>query len=228
MRHVAVLAVLVALLAAPFSTGAAPLDVHDALGPHYDDATSAQHEAELSRRGGGPMNHLRHWNQIAVDASGLDHTPSPDRVFGEQFGPGRSSRAMAIVHIAIFEAVNAIAGGHRSYLGLSRAPANTAMDAAIATAAHDTLVGLFPSQRVSFDALLAHDLDAIPDGRAKANGIELGRRAAAAILTRRDDDGSQHPEPDVGVEFITSNDPGKWRQDPVSGSPSPSAPSGAT
>jgi hypothetical protein len=52
---------------------------------------------------------IRRWNQIAIDASGLDHTPiapGEARVFGEQLGPGRSSRAMAIVHIAMFEAAN--------------------------------------------------------------------------------------------------------------------------
>src|SRR5687767_12067770 len=53
---------------------------------------------------------LRHWNNIAIDASGLDHTPvsaGEVRDFGEQLGPTRASRAMAIVHIAMFDAVNA-------------------------------------------------------------------------------------------------------------------------
>src|SRR5262245_62026026 len=53
-----------------------------------------------------PTSRVRHWNHIAIDASGLDHTPVADgenRVFGENLGPGRSSRAMAIVHIAVFE-----------------------------------------------------------------------------------------------------------------------------
>src|ERR1700704_3644584 len=44
---------------------------------------------------------IRDWNQIAIDASGLDHTPSDaSHVFGHQLGPGRSSRGMAIVHLA--------------------------------------------------------------------------------------------------------------------------------
>ena len=71
------------------------------------------------------MSQLRHWNQIAIDASGLDHTPvapGEKRVFGEQLGPVRASRAMAIVHIAIFDSVNAIVGGYRSYTGLPAAP----------------------------------------------------------------------------------------------------------
>jgi len=94
---------------------------------------------------------------MAINASGLDHTPvSPEenRIFGEQFGPGRSSRAMAIVHVAIFEAMNAIVGGYQSYTGLAPSAGEASLQAAIAQAAHDTLVALFPSQTTSFDALL--------------------------------------------------------------------------
>lgn len=163
---------------------------------------------------------VQHWNQIAIDASGLDHTPiapGENRAkFAEQLGPGRSSRAMAIVHLAMFDAANAIEGEYTSYTGVGPASFGTSMKAAIAQAAHDTLGALFPSQASSFDEQLADDLAEIPDGRLKANGIALGRWTAAAVLAARADDGSQRPEPHVGMEFLTSNDPGKWRQDPVS------------
>ena len=112
----------------------------------------------------------------------------------EQLGPLRTARAFAIVHIAIFDAVNAIVGGYKSYTGLSPARKGASMHAAIAQAAHDTLVELFPSQTKSFDALLAEDLSKIHDGRAKKDGIDLGRQAAAAILALRANDGSQHDE----------------------------------
>src|SRR5437868_4568502 len=161
----------------------------------------------------------KHWNEVAMDASGLDHTPVTNgeaRVFGEQLGPARASRAMAIMHIAIFEAVNAISGRYRSYTGLPAAARDTSMEAAIAEAAHDTLSALFPSQKAAFDEELAQDLGAINGRRPKELGIELGRRAAAAILSLRTDDGSARAEPRVGIEFITSSAPGKWRQDPVS------------
>src|SRR5258708_33334149 len=75
----------------------------------------------------GPRNGLdavRRWNRIAVDASGLDHTPpapGENRVFGEQLGPCRASRAMAIVHIAMFHTVNAVVGEYTSYTA-ARAP----------------------------------------------------------------------------------------------------------
>src|SRR5438876_8402318 len=95
------------------------------------------------------LDSLHRWNVIAINATGLDHTPvapGENRVFGEQFGPGRSSRAMAIVHIAMFDALDAVAGSYRSYGGLPLAPRGTSVKAAVAQAAHDTLVALFPSQ----------------------------------------------------------------------------------
>jgi PAP2 superfamily len=159
---------------------------------------------------------------MAIDASGLDHTPvadGEDRVFGEQFGPTRASRAMAIVHIAMFEAVNAIAGRNRSYAGVEAASPATSMDAAVAQAAHDTLAALFPSQKASFDHQLARDLSTVHDRDSRELGIALGQRAAAAILALRARDGSARPEPRVGVDFITGNEPGDWRQDPISRAP---------
>ncbi|MGQ0667511.1 MAG: phosphatase PAP2 family protein [Nitrospiraceae bacterium] len=162
---------------------------------------------------------VRHWNQIAIDASGLDHTPvaqGETRMFGEQLGPGRSSRAMAIVHLALFEVVNAIEGNYRSYVKLAPVGPFTSLPAAVAQAAHDTLTALFPSQAPLFDQLLAEELSEIPEGRLKSAGIALGQRAASSILAARANDGSQHNEPRVGIEFLTSNDPGKWRQDPIS------------
>ena len=123
---------------------------------------------------------------------------------------------MAIVHIAMFDAVNAIDQSCQSYTGLRDASGDVSTDAAIGLAAHDTLVALFPSQSPSLDAALVSDLASIRNGGAKSSGIALGRKAAAAILALRSNDGSARPEPRVGIEFITSNAPGKWRQDPIS------------
>jgi len=98
---------------------------NDAWGPRY--RPSLQIYTPLTHpmpHGIGAANRIRHWNEIAINASGLDHTPvavGENRTFGEQFGPTRASRAMAIVHIAIFESVNAIDGGFQSYAGLAAA-----------------------------------------------------------------------------------------------------------
>jgi hypothetical protein len=159
------------------------------------------------------LSWVRHWNQVAIDASGRDHAPPGP---AQQLGPGRSSRALAIVHIAIFEVVNAIHKGHQSYVGLPGARGNPDLKAAVAQAAHDTLVELFPAQTAIFDAELAASLAAIKNGRSKNRGIALGRQAAAAILALRSGDGSAHAEPQVGVDYIPGDGPGVWRQDPVS------------
>ena len=164
------------------------------------------------------LDSLHRWNLIAINASGLDHTPvapGENRVFGEQLGPGRSSRAMAIVHIAMFDSLDAVVGGYTSYTG-TRAGGQTSVDAAISQAARDTLTAMFPSQTATFDAYLAQDLAAVRNAQQRANGIDLGHRAAAAILAMRVNDGSQIPEPRVGIDYLTSDLPGHWRQDPIS------------
>jgi hypothetical protein len=200
-----------------------PGGLRDTLGSRFGPRpTLTDLRRRRPRPGAGALQRLRHWNEIAIDCSGLDHTPVPvgdDRVFGEQLGPCRAARAMAIVHIAVFDAMNAVAGGYHGYTDLRPASADTSIEAAIALAAHDTLIGLFPSQKDDLDAVLVDDLQIVRDGRAKTNGITLGRAAAAAILARRENDGSRHPEPRVGVDFITSDAPGKWRQDPIGQSP---------
>lgn len=162
---------------------------------------------------------IQRWNQIAIDASGLDHTPvaaGEVRVYGEQLGPCRASRAIAIVHLAMFEAVNSTQMRYPSYLGLPPAPGGTSDRAALAQAARDSLAAMFPSQSARFAAYLVEDLEGIADGKSENNGIEAGRRAAAAILARRSNDGSAHREPVLGIDYIPSTEPGKWRQDPVS------------
>src|SRR5439155_17041466 len=187
----------------------------DAFGPRFSAAQSI-YLNQAPKKG---LDSVHRWNQIAINATGLDHTPvapGENRVFGEQLGPGRSSRAMAIVHIAIFDAVNALLGGYQSYTGVSAPQGAASMDAAVGQVAHDTLVALFPSQAASFDSLLANDLAQIKSKNEKANGIDLGQRAAAAIVALRLNDGSQIPEPRVGIDYFTINLPGHWRQDPIS------------
>ncbi|HKZ17049.1 MAG TPA: hypothetical protein VJ161_06235, partial [Geobacteraceae bacterium] len=218
---VSTVTVLILALTATVWAGGFPGGHPEALGPRFEAASQVQEPPRRQEppREDDPASRIRYWNEIALNANALDHTPvapGENRIFGEQIGPCRTSRAFAIVHIAIFDAVNAIAGGYQGYTSIAPARAPTSMDAAIAQAAHDTLVSLFPSQAESFDGLLAEDLGRIPDGREKKNGIDLGHRAAAAILKIRAYDGSQYAEPLIGIDFITSDKPGKWRQDPIS------------
>ena len=143
------------------------------------DGRSGRDDRGGERRNDSPgsVSWVLRWNRIAVDASGADHAG-----LGQQPGPGRSSRAMAIVHIAMFDALNAAVGGYEGYADLRRVYGEPSLKAAIAQAAHDTLVVLFSAQAASFDAALAEDLARVRDRRAKYEGVRLGQRAAAAIL----------------------------------------------
>ncbi len=198
-----------------FSNNASALSFSDFFGPRFNGV-------QTTRTALAPKNALdsiHRWNTIAINASGLDHTPvAPGelRTFGEQLGPTRASRAIAIVHIAIFDSVNAVLGGYQSYTGIQPAKPPVSLDAAVAQAAHDTLVALYPSQASAFGSLLADDLAKVSNKNERANGVSLGQRAAAAILALRTNDGSQIPELHFGIDYFPNQMPGYWRQDPIS------------
>ena len=123
----------------------------------------------------------------------------PGGVFGpENFGnkfPGEAAVYMGIVHVAIYDAAVAIEGGSRPYAPTPRAPEDTSPEAAIATAAYGTLIGLQPalgltaSQLAILDGDYASFLASVPDDAAKLNGISVGAQAAQAVLARRANDG---------------------------------------
>ena len=106
--------------------------------------------------------------------------------------PGEGAVLMGIVHAAIYDATVAVDGGFRPYAVAVNAPRHTALAAAVATAAHGVLVGLFPDQQAGDTGLDATDaayMAEIPNGRAKAKGLAVGERVAAGILRLRADDG---------------------------------------
>lgn len=162
---------------------------------------------------------MEYCNKMAVDTSGLDHTPvtsNENRTFGHQLGPCRAARAMAIVHIAMFEALNAVVGGYKSYIDQPPAPPGTSVEVAICKAVHDTLISLFPSHCPRLDILSNDLMIQCPDGPGKIRGFEVGTAIAKTILAMRANDGSDHPEPVVGVDYIANNIPGEWTMDPIS------------
>src|SRR5262245_33351972 len=103
--------------------------------------------------------------------------------------PFFQARWGAIVQLAVFEAVNAIAGDYEPYLGIIDAPLGASPEAAAIAAAHRTLATLRPGSAAALDALRATSLAAIPDGPAKEAGITVGEDAASAMLLLRADDG---------------------------------------
>jgi len=148
------------------------------------------------------------WNETALEANRISHTNGQ----GEQTGPTLSSRALAIVHIAMYDAfagiVNVAAQLPR-YLPNPPAPGGSStparINAAVAAAAHRTLVALFPSQSSFFDSMLATAGDPTLDGGIPHNfGVAVGD---AILLDRAGD-------PGAGGSYAVSPDPGKHRADP--------------
>jgi hypothetical protein len=122
-------------------------------------------------------------------------------------GPTVAYLHFAMVQGAVYDAVNAIEGGYEPYLGAPAvADPGDSAPVAVAQAAHDVLVGLFPAQAAVLDAKLAASLAAIPDGPAETGGIEVGAAAAAAILAARTNDGRFTP-----FTVYQGTEPGEWR-----------------
>jgi hypothetical protein len=114
---------------------------------------------------------------------------------------------MAMVHGAVYDAVNAIDGGHEGYLLNSRLAAPfDSKEAAAAAAAHRMLLWLLPGQQATLDAEYALSLGAIPDSSSKTRGIAVGEAAAAAMIAARTDDGRFGP-----FRFLVGTTPGAWR-----------------
>src|SRR5690349_19826577 len=105
-----------------------------------------------------------------------------------------NSRAQAMLHVAMFEAVNAIDKRYTPYKLNLTADRGTSREAAAAVAGHDVLVALYPDQKADLDATLTTSLAAIAEGEAKVKGIELGKKAAADIIVLRANDGFNTPE----------------------------------
>src|SRR2546425_7373635 len=104
------------------------------------------------------------------------------------------TRSMAIVHLAIYDAVNAIRGGHARYLVL-HAPRSASPEAAAAAAAHTALRSLFPNQQSVIDAKFQDSLSQIGGGAHVRQGIRVGEEAPTAILAARANDGSDSTPP---------------------------------
>ena len=138
--------------------------------------------------------------------------------YGNKF-PGEAGVYMGIVHVAIYDAALAIEGGYDPYAIALSAP-DASPEAAIATAAHHTLVGLqpalglTPTQQAILDGNYAAYMDAIPEGPAKASGIAVGERVAAAVLALRANDGRE-ANPQFGQPpFVPPpSGPGVWEPD---------------
>jgi hypothetical protein len=108
--------------------------------------------------------------------------------------PPVTVRAMAIVQVSVFEAVNAVTGRYPPQRAkLSPAP-GASVEAAVAAATRTALSKLMPAQQAVIDADYQALLGSVPDGPAKTAGIALGEQAATAIVALCADDGMVAPD----------------------------------
>ncbi len=117
------------------------------------------------------------WNEVALASIRAERTPPP-----------LAARNLAILHIAIYDAVNTIERTHQPLLVSAVPQGPSDPEAAAAGAAHRALVALYPKQREQLDAILVRCLSELPGGAARDGGAELGRFVADRVLTWRRQD----------------------------------------
>ena len=121
--------------------------------------------------------------------------------------PVQQTRLMAIVQVAMHDAVNGITGEYETYLSPDPAPENASPEAAAIAAAHHALSNLFPGQASSLDIVYLDSLAA--HGLSTSDpGVEYGRSAAAAILALRANDNSAQAQ--FNYTAPGAGTPGVW------------------
>ncbi len=143
------------------------------------------------------------WNTLALNAIRADKTAPPV-----------ASRALAMMHAAVYDAVNGIRRTHQPYLTGGMVPASASVEAAAATAAHRVLVNLYPQLRTNLDAALVTSLAAVRNGPQKSAGRVWGEYVADRILAERAQDGSTNSVAPPG-----GSGPGVWVPTPPAYAP---------
>jgi hypothetical protein len=122
------------------------------------------------------------WNEVALEANRVSHSNGQ----GEQTGPPLSARALAIVHLAMYDAYAGISNDPTNlprYIASPPSPSSGASpDHAVAGAAHQALSTLFPSQKPVFDIVLMAAGD--PSSASHQFGVDV----AKTILADRQND----------------------------------------
>src|SRR5215831_8012248 len=162
---------------------------------------------QLEDRCAPSVDPILEWNANAIEVNRVSYSGN---VVNDEIGPTRSSRALAIEHVAMFDAWNSINKDFTPYLVMAPNANNASDDAAVAQAAHDTLLAMYPCQQTFIDTALNQSLARIQDGTKKTRGIAVGHFVANAILTARAKDGSQIPG-----EYIPDGAPGHHVVDPL-------------
>ncbi|HZR31675.1 MAG TPA: vanadium-dependent haloperoxidase, partial [Terriglobales bacterium] len=137
-------------------------------------------------------NPIVDWNQIALTTA---LTTTGTQLY------------LTYVHLAMYDAVNAIDGRYQQYGPEFHGPRDASGEAAAISAAYQTLLYYFPAQSVTLQSQYDSAIAAIPDGQKKASGIAIGQIAAARIVALRTGDGRNA---NVPYTYPTSPVPGVW------------------
>ncbi len=155
------------------------------------------------------LNPVLQWNRILL---AIVRTP------GAQPATIHTTRSFALMHAAIYDAVNAIARTHEPYLvRLTGVPRHASQQAAGAAAAHEVLAALYPVFLSSLDDELQQSLTQIPAGKVKDEGILIGRTVADRILALRINDGA-NAQP---ILYVFGSAPGDYQSTPPNFPPQP-------
>jgi hypothetical protein len=140
------------------------------------------------------------WNRILLVTLATPGATSPTVFF---------TRGPALMHVAIYDALNSFDQIYTPYFDRVPVPSGASRDAAVAQAAHDTLVAMYPTQTAIYDAALAAQLSRLPSTAAQ-DGARVGAAAARAILDLRRNDGWDRPTP----SYVLPSLAGYWQPVP--------------
>jgi hypothetical protein len=147
-----------------------------------------------------PVSQVVQWNRTLLV---IVRTP------GAQPTTIHPTRSFAIMHSAIYDAVNAIDATHKPYLVRLSGSHFASQEAAAGAAAHEVLVKLYPNFQATLDAQFQQALAQLPNG-GKADGISIGNTVADRILALRNNDGS-NAQP---IPYVFGNAPGDYQSTP--------------
>jgi hypothetical protein len=153
---------------------------------------------EASHAGSTRANPVIEWNRVALQ---IVRTP------GVQSPTIHSTYEFAILHASIYDAVNSISRRHQPYKVQLEVSRHASEDAAAISAGHEALANLYEDFRPELDSVQQALLAAIPEGKAKREGVRLGRLVADSILALRANDGHDVTPP----LFDVTGAPGTWQ-----------------
>jgi len=142
-------------------------------------------------------NQILDWNALMIQSVRLDNS-----------GPNLCARNLAIMHTAIFDAVNTVTGTHQPYRFVVPIEGDFSIDAAVAGAAFECVTILYPVSEREAKKLFAQNVPS-QDAESVRNGLALGREMARLALRSRENDGISADAP-----YIPSKAPGQWRRTP--------------